>query len=86
MTETDSQQRKYAQNLALGMINLFGATASMEMVAHMIELLADVVMQDNTVTYGEFVDLHMALLRVEEITQEKLLETGGHPIPKIGKS
>lgn len=85
MTELDKETRQRAQHLALGMISEWGATVSMEMIADMVELLADVTMQDNTVTYGEFVQLHSAMLRVEEVVQEKLMDTGGHPTPKITK-
>lgn len=85
MTELDKQTRQRAQHLALGMISEWDAITAMRMIADMVELLADVTMQDNTVTYGEFVQLHSAMLRVEEVVQEKILETAGTPTPKMRK-
>jgi hypothetical protein len=85
MTEIDKEQRQRAQHLALGMISQWGRPFSMEMIADMVELIADVTIQDNTVSYEEFVKLHTAMLRVEEVIQDKILETAGTPTPKMRK-
>lgn len=85
MTEIDKEQRRRAQHLALGMISNWGRAPSMELIADMIELIADVTIQDNTVSYEEFVKLYAAMLRVEEVIQDKILETAGTPTPKVNK-